>query len=78
MTKYLKINREARQGDPILVYLFILVLEILFLLMKDNPRTHGLSIFDHCYLYSAYANDTTFFLKDINSIKEMVRNALFI
>ena len=31
-----------------------------------------LNIFDHCYLYSAYADDATFFLKDVNSIKEMV------
>ena len=26
--------------------------------------TKGLVIFDHCYLYSAYAGDTTFFLQD--------------
>ena len=33
-----------------------------------------LNIFDHGYLYSAYANDTTFFLKDVNFIKEMVNS----
>ena len=62
-TKYFKLNRGARQGDPISVYLFILALEILFLLIKENPRIKGLNIFDHCHLYSAYADDTTFFSK---------------
>ena len=47
---------------------------ILFLLIKENPRIKGLNIFYHCYLYSAYADDTTFFLKDVNSIKEMVNS----
>ena len=73
-TKYFKLNIGARQGDPISGYLFILALEILFLLIKENPRIKGLNIFDHCYLYSAYADDTTFFLKDFNSIKEMVNS----
>ena len=69
-TKYFKLNRGARQGDPISAYLFILAFEILFLLIKENPHIKGLNIFDHCYLYSAYADDTTFFLKDVNSIKK--------
>ena len=34
-------------------------------------------IFDYNYLCSAYANDTTFFLKDIISVKHMVENFLF-
>ena len=73
-TKYFKLNRGARQCDPISAYLFILAFEILFLLIKENPHIKGLNIFYHCYLYSAYADDTTFFLKDVNSIKEMVNS----
>ena len=73
-TKYFKLNRGACQGDPISADLFILALESLFLLIKENPRIKGLNIFDNCYLYSAYADDTTFFLKDVNSIKEMVNS----
>ena len=74
ITKYFKLNRGARQGDPISAYLFILALEILFFLIKENARIKWLNIFDHCYLYSAYADDTTFFLKSVNSIKEMVNS----
>ena len=73
-TKYFKLNRGARQGDPISAYLFIFAFEILFLLIKENPHIKGLNILDHCYLYSAYTDDTTFFLKDVNSIKEMVNS----
>ena len=31
-----------------------------------------MTIFDYNYLYSAYADDTTFFLNDIISVKHMV------
>ena len=32
----------------------------------------GICIFKHTYLYSAYADDTTFFLRDKRSIKELL------
>ena len=73
-TKYFKLNRGARQGDPISAYLFIFAFEILFLLIKENPHINELSIFDHCYLYSAHADDTNFFLKDVNSMKKIVNS----
>ena len=69
--------KGARQGDPISAFVFILTLGILFLLIKENPRINGSNIFNHCYIYSAYADDTSFFLnflKDVNSIKEMVNS----
>ena len=61
----------ARQGDPISAYLFVLRWEILFQLIKSKPGIKGLTIFDHCYLYSAYGDDTTFSLQGI-SRKHMV------
>ena len=48
--------------------------EIHFLLIKENPHIIGLNNFDQCFLYSSYADDTTFFLKHINSINEIVNS----
>ena len=76
-TKYFMLGRGARQGDAISAILFILALEILLFLIKTKPDIARLTIFDHCYLYSAYAHDTTFFLKDTISIKNMVDNFHF-
>ena len=71
-TKYFLLGRGACQGDPSSAYLFILALEILFHHIRSKPGIKGLAIIDYCYLYSAYADDTTFFLQNTISIKHMV------
>ena len=70
--KYFKLEKGARQGDPIYAYSFILVLQIFFIFVKNNPKVKGLKIFRHEFLYIAYADDTTFFLKDRKSIIELI------
>ena len=71
-TKYFKLERGARQVDLISAYLFILVLEIFFIFVENNPKVKGLNIFKYKFLYTAYADDTTFFIKDRNSIIELM------
>ena len=73
-TKYFKFERGARQGNPISAYLFIMTLEIFFIIIKTNKIIHGLKNFDHEYLYTAYADETTFFLEDIRSIKVVLKD----
>ena len=72
-SKYFKLERGASQGDPISEYLFIFALETFSIIIKTNKNIHGLKIFDHEYLYTAYEHDTTFFLEDISSIKVVFR-----
>ena len=50
-----------------------MVLEVLFILVKNNTCIEGLNIFDHIFLYSAYADDNTFFVKNVESIEEIIK-----
>ena len=72
-TQYFQLNRGARQGDPIAAYLFIIVLEIFFIMIRSNVHINPVRILDFMFLLSAYADDTTFFVSDLQSI-----NAIFI
>ena len=53
-------------------YLFIIVLEIVFNLIKHNKNIHGLTFFKHNFLYTAYTDDTTFFIKDKESVNKVM------
>ena len=68
-TQYFTLKRGARQGDPISAYLFIIALEVLFALIKNKVDIKGIDLFDHTFLFTAYADDSTFFLKDMPSVK---------
>ena len=71
-TYYFHLERGARQCDPISTYIFILALEVLSFLVRNNKKIRGLHIFDHLFLYTAYADDT-FFLKKKESKEELVK-----
>ena len=49
--------------DSISAQLFILVLEVVFVVNKSNQNFDKLRIFEHDFLYTAYVNGTTFFVK---------------
>ena len=78
--KKFKLEKGTSKGDRILAYLLILVLEIVFNLIKKNKDTHAVTLFDHTFPYTAYADDTTFFLEDEGSVKKVmnVLDILFI
>ena len=63
-TQYFNLERDARQGDPNSACLFILTLKNLFFLIKKHPKIKHIETFEHRFLYTAWADDITFFLKD--------------
>ena len=74
LTRYFELDKEAHQRYPMSAYLFILVLETVFNLIKENKKIHDLTFFDHTFVHTAYADDTTFILKEKESVK-VVMNA---
>ena len=58
-----KLKNGAQQGDPVSVYLFILYLEILFMLIKNEQNIKSIKMFENTFFYIAYAGDSTVFKK---------------
>ena len=42
-------------------------------MIKNNDRVKGLELFNHTFLYTAYADGTTFFLKNKESVLEVMK-----
>ena len=61
-------NEVYARGDPILSDMVILCLEIIFILIKNDPNIERMEVLKYCYLCTACTDDTTFFLKDGNYI----------
>jgi hypothetical protein len=67
-TGYFNLGRGCRQGDPISAYLFILVIEVFFTMVRKNNAIEGLKIFNFEYKLTSYADDSSFFIKNIASV----------
>ena len=72
-SKYFKLKKGTRQEDSISAYLFILVLEVVFAVIKSNKMISSLKNFEYEFLYTAFANDTTSFLLNQKSVIEVLK-----
>ena len=69
-SSFFSISRGIRQGCPISALLFLLVVEIMSLHIKQNPDIVGICVGDESIKVSQLADDTTLFLKDTYSLNE--------
>ena len=70
-TSYFNLEKGTCWSDPISAYLFILALEVLCELIKNNADIEEITIFNHAFLYTAFTDDSTFFLNDL-SVKNLI------
>ena len=55
------IERSTRQGDPISPLIFILALEVLFILIRANSNIKGIRVLKTEVKLTSYADDATYF-----------------
>ena len=60
-TSHFKFKKEHIKVTQFQFIYLSIALEIIFAMIKSNPDTKSLNIFNHSYLYTAYVDDTTFF-----------------
>ena len=70
-TGYFQLHRGTKQGDPLAPYLFILVIEILISLIRQNENIKGIFVNGHEFKQCVFADDTTYFLRDLESLQEL-------
>ena len=67
-SKDVRLKKGTRQRDSISAFLLLLLLEIAFVMSKANQNIEPLNISSHAFLYNAYADNTTFFIRNKNSV----------
>ena len=67
-SNYLKLSRVIRQGCPISALLFILVAETMAILIRYSDNIEGIKINKEVFKICQLADDTTLFVKNLDSV----------
>ena len=71
-TGYFSVERGTTQDDPLSPYLFILTSETLFIKVRNDSSIKGFQIKQIEIKLSIYADDTTVFVKDAQSLPRIL------
>ena len=69
-SEFFSIGRGCRQGGPASPYIFLLCVEIIGLMIRENRDITGIYLFDTEYKLIQYADDTTIILDGSEKITE--------
>ena len=71
-SEFFKIGPDCRQGDPASPYIFLLYVEIMGLMLRENRDISGIiTLFGKEYKVLQYADDTTILLDGSEKITEI-------
>ena len=72
-TSSFAVERGVRQGDPLSAHLFIIVLEILCISIRNSKDIRGIKVDNEEIKLSLFADDLTAFLKNNLSVKNFLK-----
>ena len=70
---FFSLQRGVRQGCPLSGVLFVLGIELLSKTVKSDPTIKGIQVNKHELKISQYADDTTVFVRDLDSVTSLLR-----